>query len=85
MSNVLSWVTTCLDPDMVRSILDGVTLGAALWAVAHDPTIVEGNHSLEQEVCVTTGHVLVQMHLTDWTEAQKEDPMLSTVLDWLEV
>ena len=23
------------------------------------------------------------MHITDWAEAQKEDPMLSTVLDWL--
>ena len=23
------------------------------------------------------------MHVTDWAAAQKEDPMLSTVLDWL--
>ena len=23
------------------------------------------------------------MHVTDWAEAQKEDPLLSTVLDWL--
>ena len=23
------------------------------------------------------------MHVTDWSEAQKENPMLSTVLDWL--
>ena len=29
--------------------------------------------------------MLVQMHVTDWTEAQKEDPVLSAVLDWLEV
>ena len=45
--------------------------------------MVEGDHQLEQEVCVTTGHTLVQMHITDWAEAQKEDPMLSTVLTWL--
>ena len=25
------------------------------------------------------------MHVTDWAEAQKEDLMLSTVLDWLKV
>ena len=25
----------------------------------------------------------MQMHVTDWTEAQREDLMLSTVLDWL--
>ena len=43
------------------------------------------DHGLEQEVHVTTGHVLVQMHVTDWTEAQKEDPVLSAVLDWLGV
>ena len=29
-------------------------------------------------------HVLVQMHVTDWAEAQREDPVLSAVLDWLE-
>ena len=49
----------------------------------HDPALVEGDHHLEQEVCVATGHTLIQMHVTDWTEAQKEDPMFSTVLDWL--
>ena len=26
---------------------------------------------------------MVEMHVTDWAEAQREDPMLSTVLDWL--
>ena len=45
--------------------------------------VVEGDHHLEQEVHVTTGHTLVQMHVTDWAEAQKEDPMLSAVLNWL--
>ena len=25
----------------------------------------------------------MQMHVTDWAEAQREDPMLSAVLDWL--
>ena len=50
----------------------------------HDPTIAEGDHDLEQEVCVTAGHVSVQMHVPDWAEAQKEDPVLSAVLDWLE-
>ena len=28
-------------------------------------------------------HTLVQMHVTDWTEAQKEDPTLGTVLNRL--
>ena len=51
---------------------------------SHDPTIVEGDHGLEKEVHVTAGWVLVQMHVTDWAEAQREDSVLSMVLDWLE-
>ena len=84
MADVLSRITTHLDPDMVRSILDGITLGAAHWVEVHNPAVAEGDHDLEQEVHVTVGHVSVQMHLTDWVEAQREDPILRAVLDWLE-
>ena len=38
---------------------------------------------MEQEIHVAAGHPLVEMHVTDWAKAQREDPMLSTVLDWL--
>ena len=68
---------------MVRSILNEVTLGTVHWAQIHDPAIVEDDHCLEQEVHVAAGCALVQMHVTDWAEAQKEDPMLNTVLDCL--
>ena len=84
MADVLSQMTTCLDPDMVRSILDGITLGAAHWAEVYDPTVAEGDHDLEQDVHVAAGCILVQMHVTDWAEAQREDPILSARLDWLE-
>ena len=67
----------------MKSILNRVALGLAHQAEVHDPAIVEGDHCLEQEVCADAGHALVQMHVTDWTEAQREDPMLSAVLDWL--
>ena len=67
--DILSWVTTWLDPDMVRSILNRVALGAAHWAEVHDPTIVEGDLSLEWEVGATAGHILIQKHVTDWAEA----------------
>ena len=85
MADVLSWLTTHLDPDMVRLILNGVTLGAAHQAEVHEPTIIEGDHGLEQEVHVTAGCTLVQMHVTDWAEVQREDPVLNAVLDLLEV
>ena len=84
MADVLSWITTCPNPYTMRSILNGITLGAAHQAEVHNPTIAEGDHDLEQEVHVATGHVLVQMHVTDWAEAQRVDAVLSTVLDWLE-
>ena len=45
--------------------------------------MVEGDQHSEQEVCVTTGHPLVEMYVANWAKAQREDPMLSAVLDWL--
>ena len=38
------------------------------------PLLVESDCHLEQEVCVTTAHAQVQMHVRDWAEAQREDP-----------
>ena len=77
MVDILNQVTTHLDPDMVTVILNGITLEAVQWAEIHDPTMVEVDHNLEQEVCVAAGCMLVQMHVTDWAEAQGEDPVLS--------
>ena len=84
IADVLSWITTHLDPDVVRLVLDGITFGATQRAESHHPAVVEGDQGVEKEVCVTAGWVLVQMHVTDWAEAQREDSVLGTVLDWLE-
>ena len=46
--------------------------------------MVEGDHNIEKEVCVTAGQVLVEMHVTDWATAQREDQVLDAVLNWLE-
>ena len=69
VADVLSQVTTHLDPDTVRSILNGVTLGATHWVELLDPTVIEGHHGLEQEVHVAMGYTLVQMHVSDWAKA----------------
>ena len=45
---------------------------------------VESDQEKEKEVRVTAGQVLVEMHVTDWAAAQKEDPELDAVLHWLE-
>ena len=82
--DMLSWITTRLSLEAMRSVLDGVSLGAANRAEGYDPTLVEGDYGLEKEVCVTTGQVLVEMHMTDCAKTQREDPVLNGVLDWLE-
>ena len=68
----------------MQSILELVTLGMAHRAEGHDPLVVEGDHNIEKEVCVTVGQVQVEMHVTDWAMAQKEDPVLNALLNWLE-
>ena len=55
IADVLSQITTCLGPEAVQSILDGVTLGTTHRAEGHDPTVVEDDHIIEREVCVATG------------------------------
>ena len=60
------------------------TLGATQRAEGDDPAVVEGEHEIEKEVCVTAGQVLVEMHVSNWAAAQREDPELGAVLHWLE-
>ena len=66
VADALSHITTCLSPEAVQSILDGVTLGVAHRAKGCNPAVVEGDHNIENEVHVTAGWVLVVMHVTDW-------------------
>ena len=72
-----------LGPEAVQAILDGATVGTSQRAERENPAIIEGDQQLEKEVQVATGQVLVEMHMTDWAAAQKEDPELNAVLQWL--
>ena len=63
-----------------RSILDGVTLGTTHRAESYDPAVVESDQGIEKEVHIATGQMLVQMHVTDWAEAEKEDAVLNAIL-----
>ena len=55
-------------------------MGASQRAGRENPAIIENDQQLEQEVQVTTGQVLAEMHVTDWAAVQKEDPELNAVL-----
>ena len=59
-------------------------MGATQGAEGDDPAMVEGDHDIVKEVHVTFGQVLVEMHVTNWAAAQREDPVLDAVLHWLE-
>ena len=59
-------------------------MGALQRAERENPAIIKNDQQLEQEVCVAAGQVQVEMHVTNWAAAQKEDPELNAVLHWLE-
>ena len=83
MADALSWVTSHLGPEAVQAILDGAIMGTFRRAERENPAIIKGDQQLEKEVQVTSGQVLVEMHVTNWAVAQKEDPELNAVLQWL--
>ena len=84
VADVLSWITTHLRLEAMQSILDEVALGATQRAERDNPAMIEGDHDIEKEVHVTTGQVLVEMHVTNWAAAQRGDPELDAVLHWLD-
>ena len=58
-------------------------MGTSQRAERENPAIIKSDQQLEQEVQVAAGQVLVEMHVTDWATAQKEDSELNAVLQWL--
>ena len=82
-ADALSQVTTSFQPEAVQAIVDGAAMGVSQQVEKESPAIIKNNQCLEEEVRVTAGRVLVEMHVTNWTKAQKEDPELDTVLQWL--
>ena len=82
-ADALSWVTTRLPLEAVQSVLDGATIGTSQCAERERSAVIKSEQLLEWEVCVAAGQALVEMHVTNWAEAQKEDPELDAVLQWL--
>ena len=66
----LSCVTSKLNTETVKSILDGVTIGTTGRADAHDPMVAEADEGIHQQVKETavqawTAHTHVNLHVTD--------------------
>ena len=83
VADALSCITTHFGPKAVQSILDGFALGMAHRAEGHNPSVVEGDHNVEKEVCVTAGWVKFGMYIPNWAKTQKEDLVLNALLNWL--
>ena len=83
VADALSRVTTRFELETVQAVLDGATMGTSQRAERENPAIIKCEQQLEKEVWVAAGQVLVEMHVTDWAAAQKEDFELDAVLQWL--
>ena len=83
VADALNQITTCLGPEAMQAILDGATIGTSQRGEGENPTVIEGDQQREKEVRVTTGWVLVEMHVANWVAAQKEDPnYMQCCNDW---
>ena len=81
-------VTSKLNVEAVKSILDGVTIGTTGRADANDLTVAEADDRMHKQVeetavqeCAT--HMHVNLHVMDWVAAQQEDPMFKIVMEWI--
>ena len=55
VADALSQVTAHLEPEVVRAVLDGATVGTPQRAEIENPAIIESDQQLEQEVQIATG------------------------------
>ena len=88
VADALSYVESKLDAKVVKSILNGITIGTVGRADAHGLAVVEADkriHKQGEETAVQAQatHMCVNLHITDWVAAQQEDPILKIVMEWI--
>ena len=86
VADALSHVTSKLDTEVVKSILDGDTIGTIGRANAHDPTVAEAEERIHKQVEETAvqandTHTCVNLYVMDCLAAQQEDPILKIVME----
>ena len=85
VADALSCVTSKLDAEVVKSILDGVTIGTIGRADTHDPAVAEANERIHKQVeetavQVRAAHMCVNLLVMDWVVAQQEDPIIKIMM-----
>ena len=87
-TDALSQVKSKLDAEIMKSILDGVTMGMTNRADAQDPVVTKADEDIHKPVQETVAltraaQIHIDLHVTDWVTAQLEDPILETVIKWI--
>ena len=87
-ADALSQVTSRLNTETVKSILDGVTVRLTRRTDAHDLVVAETDkeiHKQVQEAVIhaRAAHMHVNLHVTDWVATQWEDPVLKAIINWI--
>ena len=87
-TDALSQVTSKLDAEIMKSILDGITVGMTERLDTQDPVVAEADEEIHKPVQETTvlaraAQTHVDLHMTDWVTAQQEDPILKTMIKWI--
>ena len=87
-TDALSQVTSKLDAEIMKSILDGVTVGTTKRADDQDAVVTRADEEInkpiqETVVLARAAQACVDLHVTDWVTAQVEDPILKTVIEWI--
>ena len=82
-ADALSQVTSKLDAETMKSILDGVTMGIMERADAQDPVVAKADEEIHKQVQETVilpcaSQACINLHVTDWVTTQQEDPILKT-------
>ena len=83
-ADAMSQVTSKLDAEIMKSILDGVTMGITKRVDAQDPVMAEADEEIHKPVQETVvlaraAQTHVDLHVTDWVTAQQEDLILKTM------
>ena len=67
----------------MKIVLDNLTSGAGRRAEQEYDTNSAVHLKVDAiEVNMRSARVSTQMHVTDWAEAQQEDPEIETAMDW---
>ena len=87
VADALSHVTSKLDVEAVKSILDGVILGTEGRVDAHDMMVAEADERIYKEVEETAvqaqaAHTCMNLHVMDWVATQQMNPILKIAMEW---